>query len=258
MISLILRKINFFKNKFYLRKFKNYEEAYRYCNKITKNVYQDDYLNQYRLEKFLSSMDNLDEFRPISFNFLKKTVDLFFNKYNFYPKILDIGGCFGENSIYLQKIYKDKILYSICETPKIVNLSKKINLGIFYYSNIPSAIKVFKPDLIYSSSTLQYLSNPYDAMKSINDSNAKIISLTRNSFAPKTHVFSQPTNLKHSGIGKHIDKFKNRLILLPHTTIEKCKMEKIFSNYQILIEENADDYKIMRESYCKNLVFIKF
>ena len=38
--------------KIYFREFKSYRDASNFCNKINKNNYENDFLNEYRLKSF--------------------------------------------------------------------------------------------------------------------------------------------------------------------------------------------------------------
>ena len=72
-------------------------------------------------------------------------------------------------------------------TLTVVEINNKNNNNTFikYYSDLKLAIDDFKPDIIYSSGTIQYLKNPYEALKVIGDSKSKMVAFSRNSFGQK-------------------------------------------------------------------------
>lgn len=241
--------------KFLKRKFSSFKKAKIFCDIICKNSYENDYLSNYRLDKFQASIKNIDHNKPKAFDFLNKTIQIFFSKYRNYPKILEIGGGFGENSYAIKKLLKKNLPYSVLESNKIIKLANKIENKINYFYDLDLALSETKPDLIFSSSTLQYMSNPYKILSILNDYKPKMISLTRNSFSKKTSYYSQPTELKSNGYGEHIGNYENRLLMYPHTTINFEKLNCILKNYKTFLVENDNDYKISDNSFSKNLIY---
>lgn len=257
MFDLLSKIKNKILKKIYFRKFKNYRDASRFCNKINKDNYENNFLNEYRLKKFLINEKDHPFINAPSYKFLNDSISFYLSKYNSFPKILDIGGSFGESALYLRNIFKGiNIKYSILESKKIVELSNQTKNNIKFYDCLELALQETKPDLIFSSSTLQYLSEPYKVIDTLNKSNAKMISLTRNSFSDNTYFFSQVSNLKSNGSGKHLDVFGNPMILLPHTVLDKKKINFYLTNYKIILQKNTDDFKIFEKSFCEDLLYI--
>ena len=96
-----------------------------------------------------------------------------------FPKILDLGGGFGDGFLYLRNIFKDiDINYTIIEQNEIVSQSKSIDFkcqkssSINFYNSLNLAMEKNNYDLLFSSGTLQYLDNPYNVLDKINSANA--------------------------------------------------------------------------------------
>ena len=118
--------------KFFKKKFSSFEQAKNFCDKISKNSYENEYLSNYRLEKFLASINNINNNKPKSFYFLNKTIEIYQSKFQNNPRILEIGGSFGENCYALESINKKDIIFSVLESHKIKELSIKLSTNINY------------------------------------------------------------------------------------------------------------------------------
>jgi len=257
MLNLLSKIKNKILKKIYFREFKSYRDASNFCNKINKNNYENNFLNEYRLKKFLINEKDIPFINAPSYKFLNDSISFYLSKYNSFPKILDIGGSFGEGALYLRSIFKEvNIKYSILESKKMVELTNQTKNDIKFYDDLELALHEIKPDFIFSSSTLQYLPDPHKVIDTLNKSNAKMISLTRNSFSDNAYFFSQVSYLKSNGSGKHLEEFGNPMILFPHTVLDKKKLNSYLTNYKIILQKKTDDFKIFEKSFCEDLLYI--
>jgi len=240
-IKLILFKIKhgYFYKK-YSKEFSTYEKVENYCSKINSNNYSDDKLNNFRLKRFVNNIDLIPDIKKPSYNYLEESLNDYLLQFKSFPRILDIGGGFGDDFLFLRKKFNsENIEYSILETKKVVELSKTINFQnksnqkLFFYESINEALSKNDYDMIFISSTLQYLNNLELYLNRINSSNVKFISLTRNSFGHEEKFNPQFTFLFDNGAGKVPENFKNNIIVYPHKTIIEKKLLNSLKNYKV-------------------------
>ena len=239
--KLIISKIkhHFLFNKF-SKEFPSFQETKDFCNNIIKDSYANKDLNNFRLQRFKLNFENLHTIPQPSYKFLIEVISVYLNHYKTFPKILDLGGGFGDGFLYLRNIFKDTdIAYSVVEQNEVVELSKNIdfkcksNHKIEFFNSIDSALEKNSYDLLFSSGTLQSLEDPYAILKKFNSTNIKMIGLTRNSFSKNTEYISQVSLLYSNGSGIVPQNFKNRIIVYPHTTIEEEKLLKTLNKFKI-------------------------
>ena len=265
IIKLIIFKIkhNFLFNKF-SKEFSKFQLVKDFCNNITKDSYGNDNLNNFRLQRFKLNFENLHTISQPSFKFLIEVISVYLNHYKIFPKILDLGGGFGDGFLYLRNIFKDTdIVYSVVEQNEIVELSKNINFKcefnhkLDFFNSIDLALEKNSYDLLFSSGTLQYLEYPYAILDRINSTNIKMIGLTRNSFSKNTKYISQMSYLFSNGTGIVPKNFKNHILVYPHTTIEEEKLYKTLNKSKISFANLGIEPGIFKDCYSKDLLLIK-
>lgn len=273
---MILKVLKFFKliifkikNRFLLNKFSkefsSFQETKDFCNKTTKDSYANNDLNNFRLQKFKLNFENLHRIPQPSFKFLIEAISSYLNHYKSFPKILDLGGGFGDCFLYLRNIFKDTdIAYSVLEQKEVVELSKNIdfkcnfNHKIEFFNSIDLALEKNSYDLLFSSGTLQSLENPYVILDRINSTSIKMIGLTRNSFSKNTKYISQMSYLFSNGTGIVPQNFKNRIIVYPHRTIEEKKLYKTLNKFKISFTNlSIQTEAISEDCYSKDILLIK-
>lgn len=256
-------KYHFLLNR-YLKEFSSLQETKDFCNTKTKNSYANSHLNNFRLERFKLNIETLPKISQPSFKFLIENICFYLNHYKTFPKILDLGGGFGDGFLYLRNIFKDEdITYSIIEQKEVVELSKKIefkcksNHKINFTHSIDLALEKNSYDLLFSSGTLQYLENPYVILDKINYTDIKMIGLTRNSFSKKTKYISQMSFLHSNGAGIVPKNFKNFVLVYPHTTIEEEKLLNTLNKFKISFTNSSIEPGIFKDCYSKDILLIK-
>ena len=253
---ILNKKINFLTKKFI-----SYQECKKYCEKKNKNNYENQYLTSYRFKKFKLNYYNIKKIFLSDFKSLLEVLIIFIARYKKIPKILDVGGGFGHCGIYLQNLLNKKIRYEIVETPNLIKSASKLKLkNIKFHKNF-EAINENKYDIIFTSSTIQYLEKPYDLIKILCKNDSKYIVFTRNSFSKKTEIISQVSQLRKNGFGKNPKNFDdNKLYYIPHTTIIKEKLIKIMKNYnyKIILNNNYIESKIGKNKmFSEDIIFSK-
>tara|TARA_B100000787_G_C16135191_1_gene269281 strand:+ start:93 stop:926 length:834 start_codon:yes stop_codon:yes gene_type:complete len=275
---MILKVLNFFKLVFYNVKYKifskifekqfsSFQETQNYCNNIIKNGYANEQLNNFKLQSFKLNFENYNTLPQPSFKFLFESLSFFLNHFKYFPKILDLGGSYGDNFLYLRNIFKfSDINYTIIEQENIVDSGKSIdykcrsNHKINFYNSLDLALKQNDYDLLFSSGTLQYTEYPYFILDKINSTNIKMIGLTRNSFSRNTKYISQISNLFDNGAGIVPQNFKNCLLVYPHTTIEEEKLLKTLNKFKISFTNSsieAGPFVPFKDCYSKDISLIR-
>jgi putative methyltransferase (TIGR04325 family) len=253
---MLNQKINFL-----TKTFVTYKECKNYCESKNKNNYENQYLTNYRLKKFSQNYYNIKKLFLPDFKTLLEVIIIYMSHYKKIPKILDVGGGFGHCGIYLQKLLNKNIRYEIVETPSLIRNASKLKLNNIKFHKNFEGLDKNKYDIIFSSSTIQYLERPYDIIKILCKSNSMYIAFTRNSFTKKTKILSQVSQLKKNGFGKSPKKFEdNKFYFIPHTTIVKEKLIKIMKsyNYKIILNNNYTESKIGKNKiYSEDIIFSK-
>jgi len=272
IFKLVISKVKYLLllNKF-SKQFSSFQETKDFCNSVTKDSYANKNMNNFRLQRFKLNFENIHTIPHYSFKFLIESVSFYLNHYKTFPKILDLGGEYGDGFLYLRNIFKDTdINYSILEQKEVVELSKNIdfkcksNHKIDFYNSIDLALEKNSYDLLFSSGTLQSLEYPYVILDKINSTNFKMIGLTRNSFSKNTKYISQMSYLFHNGAGIVPQNFKNRILVYPHTTIEEEKLYKTLNKFKINFTNSRIEPgifiiepKIFKDCYSKDISLIR-
>lgn len=255
----------------YSKQFSSFEKTKNFCNSITKDCYSNTDMNNFNLKMFKSNFENLHyKFQP-QFKFLIECVCVYLYQNKTFPKILDLGGGFGDGFLYLRNIFKDiDINYTIIEQNEIVSQSKSIDFkcqkssSINFYNSLNLAMEKNNYDLLFSSGTLQYLDNPYNVLDKINSANFRMIGFTRNSFCNETKYFSQmkylkiPSNFPNKILKNSPKNLNGHIVLiLPHTTIQEKKLLNHFKNFKISFTNSGIEPGIFKDCYSKDILLIR-
>tara|TARA_B100001250_G_scaffold350741_1_gene322582 strand:- start:59 stop:880 length:822 start_codon:yes stop_codon:yes gene_type:complete len=244
------------------KSFSNFDEAKKYCDSINPDSYENKDLNQYRYEKFINNLDLI----PISYSnsskLLLETLLIYLQYEKSLPKILDLGGVFGENQLYLKHLIQKNLIYDVVECDQIISLSKSKNFSHSkFFTSITEAKKNSNYDIIFSAGTIQYFRKPYETIEEMFSTKAKFIGLSRNNFSNDEKIYSEPSFMEnHGGNESHIIfKYKNpkTVILYPNTQINEDKLNKIAHkhNYTLLRKSKGIEGNYGTNSYTNDLVF---
>ncbi len=101
--------------------------------------------------------------------------------------IIDFGGGTGSHFYFCEKIHPEKIAkWTVVETPKMVEISEKefLHPKLRFVSDLKIIdIDAEQPDLVFSSSSLQYTENPLATLREILELGAQNLILTRTPLA---------------------------------------------------------------------------
>jgi len=120
-LSKICEKLNLEK---YSKTFSDYVQAKNYCDNINSNSYENEELNHFRYEKFINNLNLVPKTYNNSHKLLLEIFLIYFHLEKTFPKVLDVGGGFGENQIYLKKLFNKDLMYDVVESKKIASLAK--------------------------------------------------------------------------------------------------------------------------------------
>ena len=260
--NFIFRVIKKIYLKLYIKKFSNYKEAEKFCSSVSSGSYDNQVLNKFKFQKFIFSKNKLPFVYNNSHKLLLESILVYLNKYKKIPSILDIGGQFGENKLYLDHLLNCNIRYDVVEIKSIFNYQKKLKHSKFFLS-IDDAISSFNYDLLFSSGAIQYFENPYKFLKKIFNNNFKFICLTRINLSTKPGIFSAPSYIELHGASEgHIlykNNFKKKIVCVPNTQLSEKKIKNIakYSNYEIIREAFGLTGNFGPNSYSKDFIFKK-
>ena len=257
----ILKIIEKLKLEKYSKTFPEYIQAKKYCDNINANSYENEELNFFRYEKFINNLNLIPNTYNNSHKLLLEIFLIYFHLEKTFPKVLDIGGGFGENQIYLKQLLNKDLIYDVVESKKVADLAKSKNLNHSkFFSAIPAAGINFDYDIIFSSGTIQYFEKPYEIINQIFSSKAKFVGLTRNNFSENAKIYSQPTLIEHHGAREGNINFKykkSKKIILPNTQIKENELLKIAEkcNYKLLRKSKGIEGNVGKDSYTSDLIF---
>lgn len=135
--------------------------------------------------------------------------------------VTDFGGATGEIGRALKKRFPH-VRYTVVENPTMVRLMSAKDTQIDFTTTLPDSCDIF-----FTSSTLQYLPDPYVLLDQGLRSARFAALLARNSFS-KTAIFRvQRSSLFENGRGAIPAGFKNVEISYPHQTIVEGRILEI-------------------------------
>lgn len=246
------------KFKILQKQFSNIENCIQYCEKKNLGSYNNEELSKFSYDKFI---ENINEFKfnyNNSHKFLIEVILIFLYKHKKLPKILDVGGVFGENKIFLDFLFQNnEIIYDVVEIQNKVKLTKDLKHSKFY-DNIEEGLKN-DYDLVFSSGTLQYFKNPYEILDKILESKKKYIAFTRGNYHPTDELYiAQVSKIIHNGPGEGwINKnYSNKIIHFPNSAISYEKFKKLIfkKNYEIVRVTQGIEGNLGTNTFTKNIL----
>jgi len=255
--------INYEKIRFKIlqKEFSNIQDCINYCEKKNLGSYNNIELSQFSYDKFIENKENFKLSYNNSHKFLLEVILIYLHRHKKLPKILDIGGVFGENKIFLDFLFKNnEIVYDVVEIQNKVKLANGLNHSKFY-DNIEEGLKN-DYDLVFSSSTLQYFKNPYEIKDKILESKKKYIAFTRGNYHPTDEVYiAQVSKITQNGPGEGWIKknYSNKIIYYPNTAISYEKFKKLIfkKDYEIIRETQGIEGNIGTNTFTKNILISK-
>ena len=137
------------------------------------------------------------------------------------PYITDFGGATGEIGRALKKTFPN-VQYTVVENPTMAALMATRDQTIKFSTLLPENCDVF-----FTSSTLQYLPEPYELLAKGLRSARFAALLARNSFSKSPIFRVQHSYLFENGRGAIPEGFQNVRISYPHQTIQEDRVLEI-------------------------------
>jgi len=248
--------------------YKDYEEAFKNCK--TTNAYENSDLCQMIGEKTINYRNYLKErpckIKPSSFFLASSIYGHLLSNSSSKITVLDFGGACGTHYFETRPLFDERIKFdwNVVETTGMVNSAKNHGLEseeLHFFDNIENVVK--KVDLLHSSGALQYVPNWSLFLEKLACVNAERMLFTRMMFSEndRTFIMIQKSRMQDSGPGKMPEKYVDRIIECPHTTISfKDFLERLEKSYSLewIFEDNSGSYKIDNEKIIgRGLLFYK-
>lgn len=236
-----LRQVRPARNKL----FNSYESALAEC----KRGYEEDSLVMVVYEKtkiyrdaLLSGKPLLSDIRSLS-TFAGLNLAISGSDLN----VIDFGGACGAHYFFSKALLGSRVglHWHVVETTAMVNAARSLEDGqLKFYDDLEKAKNALgRVDIVFTSSTLQYVPRPYETLQRLTECGAAHIFITRVGLStlPGDMIIIQAANLSANGPGPMPAGMKDGVIKYPVTFARKDKFEEIISrNYQIKIMLNED------------------
>jgi putative methyltransferase (TIGR04325 family) len=168
--------------------------------------------------------------------------------------VVDFGGGAGYHFVNAKLALNKKFNWFVIETPKMAKYANKYsNIDCRFYSDFSVAVKEMKEiDLIFTSSSLQYCSDPLVELENLLKINARYIFITRTPFLEnsKKIITIQCSKLSRNGPGPLPNYFSDRKIQYPITYVSRKLVENLINQkYEIRykINEGSSSFKFKNE-----------
>jgi len=259
----------FFGKKEIIKEYNSYDDALKNCP--TQKAYENTELCRMIGDKTINHIKKLDN-KPYALNavniFLVSIIQKYLLEYQTKDiLILDFGGACGAHYFETKRFFGQKInlKWIVVETPEMVNSAKEHGLENEELFFVDSLIKINSSiDLVHSSGALQSVPDWLEYLKRLVGFNAKYMLFNRMMFNEnnRTFVTIQKSRLSANGPGPIPEKYKDKDIFYPHTTISYNSFNEIImeNGYGLewSFEEHSGSYQINREKITgKGLLYKK-
>ncbi len=149
------------------------------------------------------------------------------------------GGCGAHYFETLRFIEAGKLQWTVIETPEMVKnaLSNQLNNDHLHFSSNP---KEAKGQLLYLSSSIQYVADPHGMLDLLISRNFPYMLFNRMMLHTSAHediITVQQSRLLDNGPGNLTTDIKDRIIKYPHTTLSLKKfIKKMESAYELIFK----------------------
>jgi putative methyltransferase (TIGR04325 family) len=169
--------------------------------------------------------------------------------------VTDFGGATGEFGEALQSSRRE-VAYTVVENAALVAAMRDNSPSIRFSTEIPSECDVF-----FTSSSLQYVEDPYGVLAIGFKSARQAVILVRNNFSQRNVIRIQASPLFNNGGGAIPAGFKNSKFTYPVRTINEQKVREIAaaSGFRLVarVAEQAEGIAFLDEGHSAQLVFLK-
>jgi len=165
-------------------------------------------------------------------------------------RVTDFGGAtgaMGELTIEADP----SIVYTVVENPTLVRLMRQQRTNVQFTTEIPDQCDIF-----YTSGTIQYVSEPYQALEKGFLSARRHAVLVHNNFADFERFTVQRSSLFDNGSGPLPPGFKDRVVLYPLRTIQEARVHALAEKCGFVLDHQREDPEFYyRGGYSKDLIF---
>jgi putative methyltransferase (TIGR04325 family) len=239
-----------------VKEYKDYHESLQNCK--TMNTYENQELCQMIGDKTVSYRALLQE-RPYTIkssnSFLALAISRHLSNLPDKISVLDFGGACGAHYFETRPLFDKKIKFdwNVVETAGMLNSAQSHCLEsdeLHFFENIEDVNKNI--DLIHSSGALQSVPEWALFLKKMKQMNSCQMLFNRMMFNEndRTFVTIQKSLMSDNGHGKMPEKYNDRIMEYPHTTISlKAFLEEVEKDYTLewIFEESSGSYKINGE-----------
>lgn len=257
---------NWIKQNRKVTKYSSYDEAIKACS---AGAYENSELCDVIADKTVAHISGLNE-KPYRFN--PTTVYLAFainysiakSKKNTID-VLDFGGACGMHYFEVRRIIPASVTlnWTVIETEEMIRAARERGLQKGELKFEDKIESVDSADFIHSSSALQYVPAPYEFLNRLLKLGAKMILLNRMMFNLNDAdiITVQRSFLSSNGPGKLPERYTDRIISYPHTTMSFKKMNErmIHSGYELFSEfdEPSGSFALGKEAIAgKGLLYV--
>ena len=228
--------------------YKSYDDAAKACkgyedSALVNMVYEKAQL--FRQEIFSEKIIHGDT------NFIQTILGLCLSANGKNLNVIDFGGGFGNHYFIAKALFKEKynIKWCIVETIATVNRATVFkNDELFFFNDIQLAVEELgHVDILFSSSTLQYLPEPYAMLKTITAIKASYLCIIRVPLLIENEEKYAVQFSKYSanGPGGVPNGMVEGVAQYPINFLSKNKVEKIIEekyNIRLVMDENSETY----------------
>ncbi|MDR0314028.1 MAG: methyltransferase, TIGR04325 family [Treponema sp.] len=160
------------------------------------------------------------------------------NYFSMFPSdkitILDFGGACGSHYFETRRLFPHdaNLKWIVTETPGMVESARIHGIETEELVFIDELKKIDNPiAFVHSSGALQYVPDPWVYLKQLMDLNPKYMLFNRMMFNEndRTFVTIQKSRLSENGPGPMPEKYNDRVITYPHTTISYKEFTNIIT-----------------------------
>lgn len=170
--------------------------------------------------------------------------------------VLDFGGACGAHYFETKRFIPDRISlnWQVVDTPQMALSAKEKNLNhseLYFFDSLNKVTT--KIDFLHSSSTLQYVPDPYQCLQELLQLKANFLFFNRMMFNENDSDFItvQKSHFSGNGPGPLPQGYTDKLIAYPHTTISFKKFNTMLLNsgYHLewIFEESTGNFPINNE-----------
>jgi putative methyltransferase (TIGR04325 family) len=162
-------------------------------------------------------------------------------------RVIDFGGACGSHYFVAKALLRDqvKLQWYVVETSGMAGKGKELeNDELRFFNNLSVArTEIGQVDLVHSSGTLQYVSDPYETLKDLVDCKAQYVFLTRLglTIGERDLISVQESRFSENGPGVLPDGMIDGIARYPIFVARKSRVEEILAaRYEIRIQFHED------------------